>query len=386
MKLLKKIFLAGFLLSVCISLGAQDSDSRKERLEREIKIIEQQLEKNASRNSNALTKLSLVRQKETNRRELIKESNRRIASLSEEIRLKNIEIRRIKARMDTMTLYYNRLIKNAYKNRDARIWYMYILSSHNLKEATHRYSYLKSLSTQMNEQARKINESKAELEKEISRLEELRAKAEKIKAQREEDLKQLEKEEVQHKKLVAQLGKEKKKYQKELLSKKKQMENLMRELQKAIQSSKKSSSKKTDYVLSGEFQKNKGQLPWPAEGPVADHYGRNTHPVYKNLDMPFNNGINITVPGNSAAKCIFDGEVKKIIVMPGYNKCVLVQHGEYFTFYCKLSSVKVKAGDKLKTGQTVGIVDTIDGQTQLHFQLWKDRTPQNPELWLRPKD
>ena len=60
-----------------------------------------------------------------------------------------------------------------------------------------------------------------------------------------------------------------------------------------------------------------------------------------------------------------------------------LQHGEFFTFYCKLGSVSVKAGQKISTGQTIGKVETINGETVLHFQLWEDRTPQDPELWLR---
>ena len=80
---------------------------------------------------------------------------------------------------------------------------------------------------------------------------------------------------------------------------------------------------------------------------------------------------------------MFDGEVKQVIVMPGYNQCVLVQHGEYFTFYCKLGSVRVKAGEKVKTGQVLGKVETIGGETELHFQLWEGRSPKDPELWLR---
>ena len=71
--------------------------------------------------------------------------------------------------------------------------------------------------------------------------------------------------------------------------------------------------------------------------------------------------------------------------MPGYGRCVLVQHGSYFSFYCKLGQVDVKSGDKVTTGQVLGRVDTIDGQTQLHFEVWKEKTPEDPEKWLRPK-
>ena len=82
-------------------------------------------------------------------------------------------------------------------------------------------------------------------------------------------------------------------------------------------------------------------------------------------------------------KAVFNGEVKKVIVMQGYNKCVLVQHGEWFTFYCKLDQVSVKAGDKVKTGQVIGSVGPLGGVTQLHFQVWSSKGPQDPLLWLR---
>ena len=99
--------------------------------------------------------------------------------------------------------------------------------------------------------------------------------------------------------------------------------------------------------------------------------------------MPFNNGINIAVAPGTVAKAVFSGVVKQIIVMPGYGQCVLVQHGSYFTFYCKLTAIKVKTGQKVSVGQALGTVDTVSSETQLHFQLWKGKSPQDPEKWLR---
>ena len=76
--------------------------------------------------------------------------------------------------------------------------------------------------------------------------------------------------------------------------------------------------------------------------------------------------------------------MKQILVMPGYDQCVLVQHGEYFTFYCKLKRVYVKSGDKISTGDRIGEISlNEDGNAELHFQLWKGTTKQNPENWLR---
>ena len=150
-------------------------------------------------------------------------------------------------------------------------------------------------------------------------------------------------------------------------------------------SSAKAEAAPIDYALGKEFSSNKGKLPWPAEGPVVEKFGAQYHPVYTQLKLPDNEGISIALSNGAQVKAVFDGVVKSVIVQPGYNKCVLVQHGDYFTFYCKLGTVSVKAGDKVKTGQVLGAVEPIGGSTQLHFQLWSSKGPQNPVPWLRPR-
>ena len=266
---------------------------------------------------------------------------------------------------------------------------MYILASENLGQAFRRFSYFRELSSQMKAQAKEIREIRSELESEKARLQELKAEAEKVRARRQNELKSLQQEEGQSAKVVSQLKRNRTKYQKELNAKRKQVEALNREIKRLVEAAMKASSgekggKETiDYKLAGEFSANKGKLPWPAEGPVIDRFGQHYHPVFTKLKLPFNNGITIALPKGTEVRAVFDGVVKQIVVMPGYNQCVLVQHGNYFSFYCKLKTTSVKAGDRVRTGQTIGEVDTINGQTQLHFQIWKDQTPQNPETWLR---
>ena len=213
------------------------------------------------------------------------------------------------------------------------------------------------------------------------------------------EVSKLKAEENDSQKLVNQLKKDRKKYQQDLTKKQREVEALNREIDRIIRQAleqkntgtKKGSSKSTtpakpiDYTLAKKFESNKGKLPWPADGPVVEHFGQRYHPVYTNLKLPFNNGISIAMSPGGQVKAIFDGEVKQIVVMPGYNKCILVQHGNYFSFYCKMGGVSVKAGDKVKTGQVIGTVDTIGGETQLHLQIWSGRNPQNPETWLRPR-
>ena len=388
-----------FLLPLMQAAGQDVSSqkNKKARLEKEIAMIEQQLRENAQHSVGALNTLTLVRKKVGARESMIAESDREIKAIDDSIAVQQAAIDALQARLDTMGLYYDHLIKSAYKNRDSRIWYMYILASDNIGQAARRYSYLRTLSGKMNEQARRINESKAELEVKLEEQKQMRERAEQLRQQRKAELTSLRKEEQQSQNLVSQLNREKKKYQNELNSKKKQVDALNREIQRLIAneikasgggkgnaSSSKKATRKVDTKLAAEFAANQGRLPWPCEGVVVEHFGQHNHPVYTNLVMPFNNGVDISVSRGTKAHAVFNGEVRKVIVMPGYNNCVLVQHGDYFTFYCKLGVVGVKAGDKVKTGDVIGVVDTIDSRTCLHFQLWKGNKPQNPENWLMP--
>lgn len=375
-------------------------ESKKAKLEKEISMIEKQLKENASKNADALNTLGLVRRKMEVRQDLLHESEREIGKLEDSIGVRQARIDLLQARMDTMSLYFNRLVKNAYKNRDARVWYMYILASQDIGQASKRYGYFRNLSRQMNSQAAKIKDTQAELKVQLDSQKALLAKAEALRKSRQAEVNSLKAEEKEANGLVAQLQKEKSKYQKSLATKKSQVTALNKEIQRIIAAelasqkkagasgSSTSGGKKTsssvDTKLAAEFVANRGKLPWPCSGTVLEHFGQHNHPVYKSVKMPFNNGVNIGVAKGTAVQAVFNGTVKRIIVMPGYNKCVLVQHGEYFTFYCKLGAVSVKAGDKVTTGQKIGTVDTIDGQTQLHFQVWKGSQPMDPETWLKP--
>ena len=395
---------AAFLLLVAVSatcgipVSAQDTSAqerKKERLEREIEIINRQLSSADSKSRSALSTYNLVSKKVDNRQALLRESRRKERECADRIYLKQKEINALQESYDTLAAHYDRLVLGAYKNRDARIWYMYILASDDLSQAYRRYGYFKSLASQIGEEARRMEETRSRLEAERDALQKLRAEQKSVTQNTQKELERLKGEQAESKALVGRLRKEKSKYQKELAAKKKQVEALDREIARLVREAmrgsapsgsgkgKKSDKMVIDEKLAAEFSKNRGKLPWPADGPVVDAFGERYHPVYKNVKLPKNNGVGIALKPGTTVRCVFDGVVKQVLVMPGYNQCVLVQHGNYFTFYCKLRNVVVKSGQKLKTGQDIGTVDTINRDTQLHFQIWKDTTPQDPEKWLK---
>lgn len=374
----------------CLTSEAQNVKSKqdqKARIEKEIKFIDKQL-KGLSSQQKATTKhLSLIQQKAADRKLLLKHLDGQMSELDGQIKDKKGEIQRHQRELDTLKAYYNKLIYNCYKNRDPKVWFMYVLASEDIGQGYRRVKYLKMLSDAVNVQGTKVKNAASRLDKEKSDLEVAHKEAATLKNARKKEYDKLLEEEKESKEIISKIAKDKKKYQAQLSKKRQEVNNLNRELQKIVKTAVKSSSSKKSSVntaLSNEFSKNKGRLGWPVEsGIITEKFGVHSHPVYKNIQLPENNGITILTNKEAEVYCVFKGEVKQIIVMPGYSHCVLVQHGNYYTFYCRLHTVLVKAGQKLKTGDLLGTLEPEGKGSTLHFQIWEGTTKQNPESWLR---
>jgi len=139
----------------------------------------------------------------------------------------------------------------------------------------------------------------------------------------------------------------------------------------------------TDVKLNGRFELNKGKLPWPVDnGYVSGHFGFYT--IEGTSIRGENPGITISTPSISVSvKAVFDGEVAGIF-NSGDEMGVTIRHGKYFTTYSNLSSVSVKKGDQVKTGETLGKLgaDEDGSGGRLDFLLMIEKKNVNPELWL----
>lgn len=368
-------------------------ESQRSRLQKDIELINRKLAENSKNSDEVLGNLSLVRSKIAKREALIGECDKTLRFLDDSIAACRKDIAVLQDRYDTLSLYYGRLIRGAYKNRDSKKWYMYVLSSQSVGQAFRRLGYFRSLSSQMNVQAQKIQETSASLEMEKERLQKMRNESDEVRRQIVRERSKLRDEEAESTRMSERLQKDRKKFEQQLRDKNRQIEALNHKIAQIMaesSGSKKQTTKKgktvsteIDTKLSNEFAANKGRLPWPVEGVVTDRFGKHRHPVYDNVELPQNNGVTLTVRRGAPVKAVFNGTVTQIFVLPGYNQCVIVNHGEYFTLYTKLKTVAVKPGTKVVTGQDIGTVDTIGGEDIFHFELWKGNTAQNPENWLR---
>jgi murein DD-endopeptidase MepM/ murein hydrolase activator NlpD len=138
--------------------------------------------------------------------------------------------------------------------------------------------------------------------------------------------------------------------------------------------------------ISDGFAGNKGKLPWPTTtGVIVNEFGEHSHPVLKGIKIK-NNGIDISTKLNEKVKTIFEGEVRKIVSIPGQNIAVLIRHGDFVTVYSNLIKVQVKVGDRVQAQQVIGEVYN-DEKTQsgiYKLQIWQENTLLNPTEWILP--
>ena len=79
---------------------------------------------------------------------------------------------------------------------------------------------------------------------------------------------------------------------------------------------------------------------------------------------------------------IFQGEVSAVFQFDGLRN-VMVRQGSYISVYCNLSSVTVKKGQKVNARDVLGnVANDGTGNHALDFQLRKETTKLNPEVWI----
>ncbi|MBQ9644861.1 MAG: peptidoglycan DD-metalloendopeptidase family protein [Prevotella sp.] len=134
-----------------------------------------------------------------------------------------------------------------------------------------------------------------------------------------------------------------------------------------------------DRKLSGNFASNKGRLPMPITGAykVVRGFGSYVPEGLSSVRLD-SKGIHIKGQPGAQARCVFDGEVSRIFAK-GDRYIVMVRHGRYISVYINLTSVSVRAGQKVSARQVLG---SLGSDCTLQFQLRNWTQLLNPRSWL----
>ncbi len=394
-------------LAACIAMFAvfpaagqdkkQQLQSNKKKIEEEIQYNTRLLEETKKSKKTTLDQLIILKSQIESREKLINTINEQIRSAEEQIRLNNEIIEELSNDLDHLKEEYAKMIYYAYRNRSSFDRLMYIFAASDFNQAFKRLKYFQQYANYRKTQAELILKTQEDIQVTIRELEEHRQEKLDLMASLQEERDRLASTRQQQNSTYTTLTQREKDLAATIRDKEKAAQKLQKEIERIIAeeirlASEKAGTTKTgtfaltpmELELSASFEENKGGLPWPlAKGIVSSTFGEHEHPVLKQVKTK-NNGIDILTDENTRARAIFSGEVTRVVNIPNYNYVIMIRHGEYLSVYSNLSEVFVQNGQKIDTGQELGIVhtDRKESKTELHFELWKGKTLLNPSLWL----
>lgn len=382
-------------------------EAQRKKALAEIETTNKLLKETTQSARNSLNRLNLLSSQILSRKKVITLLNQEVTAIDKQLVDIQNEIIELEKELEAKRTSYGKSAQSLHSRYRSQDKLLYILSADNFQQSIRRMRYLRKYAYWQKQKGLEIIEKQKEIERRQEELRQTKEEKQALLAERESENNKLIAEESNRKKEVNQLNKKQKELQAELKKKQQQANALNKQIEKLIAeevakanakskeaggSDRKADTKggyamtKAEKQLSENFANNKGKLPMPLQGSysIVGTFGEQQHQELKYVRTN-NSGIDIqTTPGNEA-RAVFNGEVTRVFVVPGYNNSVIVRHGNYLTVYSNLSQVYVKAGEKVNTRQALGKIfsDSENGNaTILHFQLWRERTKQNPLPWL----
>ena len=384
-----------------------------------------------------LQRINLINKQISSRKEMMKLQSQEIAELDRELKRIESEIKKLDEELVAKKDNYANAARTLQTNRSSQNELFFVLSGKSFGESLRRMQYLKEYSKWRRAQANEIKKKNQELSKRKSDFEQTKLdRVSALQALEEEEKKLKEEESIKQKEMSIAKGKQQN-IQKTLREREKQKKKIDQQIEQMIaeevarqereaaarrkaeeakraaeekkrattapkqtETAKTTTSKSAQpepkvaaakssvnetFALSKNFVSNKGKLPMPVTGTssIVSQFGVNRHSEW-NISTN-SNGIDIQAQSSSNIRSVFEGEVSKVAYFPGMNTCVIVRHGDYYTFYANIYDIHVKIGDKIKTGQSLGSIytDPDTGIATMHFQLWHKTTKLNPTPWLK---
>ena len=396
-------------------------------LQKEISTANQLLKKTKKDKEMTLNEVNLLDKKIKQREQLIKAYNEQIAVLDEEINTGQSNIKILNADLGKLRKEYAKMLTFANKNRSHYDKLGFVFASQNFNQAFRRLRYIREFSDARKVKMDQIASTERRISGEVEASQQAREEQAALLKDEKEQQEALKREKEELNSQVAKLKKKEGNLQQDIKNKQQQTQKLQKaiddiiaeEIRKAnaeaerkrLEEAKKKAAANKDkgktatttapatpapskekgmaltpseQTLSSNFVNNKGKLPWPVErGVVSSSYGKHASVVSSKVTVT-NNGIDIATTEGAKARAVFDGEVASVAKLVGSNTVVIIRHGEYFTVYSNLENVTVKRGDKVKTKQNIGTVHTNknENKTEIHFELLKEQSRQNPANWL----
>ncbi|MBM2846804.1 MAG: Peptidase protein [Bacteroidetes bacterium] len=388
------------ILFLLISGGVQSStkDEIKKRqaelqsIRDQIRQFEEKIERQQKNEQSTLELLDTYDRKATLVRRLIARLRNEEKEMQDSVEVTRTEIKHLGSQLEFLKKHYANYVASAYKAGQLHDIEL-LLASRSINQFYIRAEYLRRFSDQRKSDIGRIRTKKDEIEEKQAQLQEQLSEERRLIAEKGAEEDRLAALVADRRQVLQQIRKDKKIAQRELdrrLASVKELERLIADLIEQDRIKKEREHQRTGKLpqppgMAGSFETKRGKLRWPvSEGAVVARFGNQRHPTLKTITQ--NTGIDIAVTTGTSVTAVADGEVATIWWLPSYGNIIIVDHySGYRTVYSHLAEIRVTQGQKVKEGESIGTSgESLDG-ARLHFELWKDREKQNPELWLSPQ-
>ena len=147
----------------------------------------------------------------------------------------------------------------------------------------------------------------------------------------------------------------------------------------------------TDENNESANQTSDTEFIFPVEGEVIKEFAKDNLIYSETLEEWITHtGIDIKADRTTVVKSVANGTVKSIKNDPRYGLTVTIEHDNgYTSVYSSLLTAEfVKEGEQVTQGQTIGTVGNsavfeVAEDNHLHFELLKDGSGINPEIYLK---
>lgn len=387
-----RLFIVALFLIVQPAFGQNKSALEKEKLQltRELEEANKLLSEVRSNKKSSMVEVNMIAKKLNTRAKLLKNIEKQQNILASTIAETQSDITNLEEDIQFQKDEYARMIRYAYKTRESFDLMAFLFAADSFNDAINRFQYIRRYNDYRKRKAASITASKNELSTYMVSLNEQLVEQSGLRAREEVELQTLDKERKKKASIVSSLKEKEEDLKYKVEVKRVAIEQLNEAIARTVKAALKSESGESYALspaaveLSARFSNNRGKLPWPVDrGVITSKFGVNQHPIYNNIKIE-NNGMDISTSPGTAVKTVFSGTISSIVFSPSFQNAVIINHGEYFTTYSNLATVIVSDGQKVSTGQTLGIIhtDEKDGRTELHFELWKGINKRDPQKWI----
>lgn len=402
--------------------SSAELQKQRERLNREIQELEKSLKSTSNNKNLSLKQINALNAQLKLREQKISTINKEIRLINNQIYTNTKAINELRAELSKLRKDYERMVIFAHRNRNAYNKMMFIFASSDFNQAFKRVKFLQQLNESRKQKSIEIQNKQKEIEEKVAQLEVIKKEQATLLADAQSERKAIAAEQGEESRTYKSLANQEKKFQQEITKRQQELKRLAQVINAAIKreleeqrrkeeeariaaakreaertgrtfeevEAETRKDRKTDAELlaatpeaarlSAEFRDNRGKLPWPVKRGVVT-LGFGTHKV--GTATQENTGIRIRTEESMAVTAVFNGEVSVVTKLPGLGYVVMIKHGQFYTIYGNLRGVTVKTGDKVSTGQQLGVAITdSEGLTEVYFELSEVTNYQNPESWL----